>query len=664
MDRSRLCNRHGYSEEKQDDWLHVDEHVGFQILTSTYGKQLEEDLHVSLMLDDVREDDESDERYQKRRAILLEKLAFLDDGSDESSELFRKHYFGKVINAEKKNQRAARMADQLLDVRKEMLLGNADQEEWTECPVDPEVADIRTKESSDELRSLSFEQLKKRAEDAGLSSEKIAMANSAEGRHAALTRLILQKQGKLGKRRRSATHGWCQSQADNTLASPNFSVFQLTIRLQRLEKFYYLNPSLVNQPRSLSEHDDQRCHVWVQSTVHALKDIDAAASSIFVKLHTTAYWIDRRLRSAVTRRCVLSADHVWYPSLEVTSKESLEVSLLRLELINADTGLVRADYALVGTLHNHMELYEFPLDADTISIELFVKRDQYEDVCLHTGDHPYEPTFDENQFREKYGMAFSEALESDRVPVVDALTASRELDKNKGASASHRLLQEKIMEPATTDDSFGVGSEFTVINGMCVFHSRGLPEVVAKYRIFTLEELDMHLTNSFDAIFAEDTEENVSSYSNPLSSAEESDDMETANSRSSSTPPPSNPVAGARATSTQSSNARHSKRAHAFTDFATRLSIRQLELLADSHGVQKKSLCVQKFHQLFCCKGYKRYLVKNLGRYAEEDKQLDADEGVTHSNDGANTTFATVFRSDCSADLAKIKLSGHTQTEG
>ena len=99
-----------------------------------------------------------------------------------------------------------------------------------------------------------------------------------------------------------------------------------------------------------NDYDDQdkRLHVWIQNTVHSLKDIDPASSSVSIKLHTAAFWRDRRLRTALMHRRVLDPKHVWYPRLDVTSKESLEVTLLRLELINADTGLVRADYALVG----------------------------------------------------------------------------------------------------------------------------------------------------------------------------------------------------------------------------------------------------------------------------------------------------------------------------
>ena len=630
----RLCNRHGYTEDEQDDWLKVDECVGFQVLTSTYGKELEEDLGVSLMLEDVREDAES---KKARKKTLLEKLAYLDDGSEKSIKLFRRHYFGRrrraesaavvqAMKAEEVNRRATRMVDQLIDMRREIIQGNADQQEWTECPVDGDTATVRAKEKFNELTSQFLAPLEQRARDAGLSEEKVAAANSPDGRKVALARLIIQKEDKLGKRSKSATHGWCQSQVDNTLASPNFSVFQLTIRLQRLEEFYYLNPSLVSQPRSLSQLDDQRrkqddqqFHVWVQSTVHSLKDIHAASSSIFVKLHTTAYWIDRRLRTAMSHRRVLSKDHVWYPQLDVTSKESMEVSLLRLELINADTGLVRADYALVGTLHNHMTLHEFPLDADTISVELFCKRDQYQDVCLHTGDDAYEPSFD------------SRKLSRNGSTVVDALTASRRLTKQhtQEARASHRLLQEKMLEPGTTDDSLGAGSEFTIVDGMCVFHSRGLPEVVAKYRIFTLEELDIHIMN--ESIVAE---EGNQAYINPVHAT---DDVEDATPVESTTP---TTVAQMRSNSSKKD----------FADFAATLSIQELELLAESHGLHTQSLS-KRLEFMLVCKDYKQHLIRKLGRFADEDKQLDADEGVTHSNGGTNlatfliggSTLLTVF---------------------
>jgi hypothetical protein len=369
----RLCNRHAYQEDEQDDFLRVDNKVGFQVLTSTYLKEIVEDLVALSMkkgrseaealrtvsldrfsLKKTREQGETSKLIDARKDLmnqLAEDLSFLDDGSEDSERFVMLHYFGKKSKAIQKKLCAKNIAEQLIDLQEEIELGNASLDEWNECPVDPELAKSREAEERAKLDSMILAELREEAAKWGIDAGRMMRADGTDGKRAEMSRLILRAQGITGNRRRSATHGWCQVQADNTVDSPNFSVFQLTIRLQRHEEFYYLNPSLVHQPEApLNETDDTdtRLHVWVQNTVHSLKDIDAAASSVSVKLHTAAFWIDKRLRKAMMHRRVLNPKYVWYPQLDVASKETLEVTILRLELINADTGLVRADYSLDG----------------------------------------------------------------------------------------------------------------------------------------------------------------------------------------------------------------------------------------------------------------------------------------------------------------------------
>lgn len=369
----RLSNRHAHKEKDQDDWLKVDRYVGFQVLASTYTKEIMEDLKQTMEeLEIIHTGDSlpfslssfslklTGKRPDELRKIMAKELWFLDEKSDEKkSEIAQKfvmrHYFGKkqkLTGADAKKSCAHEMAEQLIDLQREVENGNADAEEWNECPVDPELAKMRQAEEGEKLKRLeTLGHLKDEARRWGIDDARIEEADDSDGRAAELIRLILKAKGVIGNRRRSAMHGWVQTQADNTSDSPNFSVFQLTIRLHRLEEFYYLNPSLKNQPQAIANEtndQDTQLHVWVQNTIHTLKDIDAASSSVSIKMHTTAYWRDRRLRTALMHRRILSPEYVWYPPLDVTSKETFEVKLLRMELINADTGLVRADYAMSG----------------------------------------------------------------------------------------------------------------------------------------------------------------------------------------------------------------------------------------------------------------------------------------------------------------------------
>ena len=107
---------------------------------------------------------------------------------------------------------------------------------------------------------------------------------------------------------------------------------QISIHLQRLEEHYYLNPALVEMP-PLSAHDSE-FHVYLQSYVHTVKNIDPVNSETYVKLHTSAYWIDARLPSVLSTARPLKSDYVWYPRLDVANKIDMESTLDRLVLLS------------------------------------------------------------------------------------------------------------------------------------------------------------------------------------------------------------------------------------------------------------------------------------------------------------------------------------------
>ena len=62
--------------------------------------------------------------------------------------------------------------------------------------------------------------------------------------------------------------------------------------------------------------------------------------------------------------------NLWYPKISCVNADEMETSLSSLRLLAPKTGLLRADFSMVGTIHNPMRLHDFPLDTDVIAIEL------------------------------------------------------------------------------------------------------------------------------------------------------------------------------------------------------------------------------------------------------------------------------------------------------
>lgn len=277
-----------------------------------------------------------------------------------------------------------------------------------------------------------------------------------------------------------------------------------------------------------------------------------------------------------------------------------------------------------------MALREFPLDADTIAVELFCQRGGYHDVCLHTGGTIYTPpTTPEaaQEFKDDFNWkgSIDEALASDRCNVMDALSAMKLLRARRGSS---RVLLTDILKSASGDDrrSYGPGSQCTVLSElggeMCVFHHRGLPEVVGRYAIFTLDELDyLYMREELELQEQEQEQDKPNdgstSHSNPI--------LEHA-------PDPQD-------TSIAANDFAY---LDIFKEKAEMLTVRELQVLMQSHGMRRTRWRIEVLNSVCRRKRLKRQLVHQLTQVFLQDQQLDADEGVTHTNDGYPTSLRDV----------------------
>lgn len=124
--------------------------------------------------------------------------------------------------------------------------------------------------------------------------------------------------------------------------------------------------------------------MYVCLSIHNIVEISGPDSTVDLRLMVSAYWRDSRMRKFSGKNKVLQHDSIWHPQISVLNEDDMTNSLHQIQLLSSKTGLLRADYDLVGTVHNHMDLHEFPFDTDIISIELHCKGQNF--VNLHTAD--------------------------------------------------------------------------------------------------------------------------------------------------------------------------------------------------------------------------------------------------------------------------------------
>ena len=309
---------------------------------------------------------------------------------------------------------------------------------------------------------------------------------------------------------------------------------------------------------------------------------------------------------------------------------SVDSILARIRLVELANHLL-AHFACVplrSRIHNHMGLREFPLDADTISIEMFCKRGEYDDVCLHTGNAKYHPSIGkdaESKFAEKHGMSLQQALLSEDYPVWDAMSAARRLHVGleKGSS---RVLTEKLKTAEKDDvETYGPGLTCTLvkqpegIEDMYVFHNHGLPEVVGRYGIFTLQELELRLHKEGYS------QPNIDQYINPLADVADIGASNQPSAKRTEDLPISAGVVDD------------------FKAKAMSMSMKKLNMLAKGHGLRRRGLCEKFLGSTICKNSYKRSLVQRLAEHFVMVNHLDADEGVTHTNDGYPTSLDDVM---------------------
>ena len=178
-------------------------------------------------------------------------------------------------------------------------------------------------------------------------------------------------------------------------------------------------------------------HVYVVTTVLNIPAINSAASTVSVKLSVAAYWKDPRMEGMWSKPNVKITEHdsMWYPNLRIVNADEITAEMTTLRLINPETGLLRADYDMRGTIHNPMSLHSFPLDTDIVAIELHAYGQKR--VELHT----------KREFRSGIHKYFRKASTLDELATVTRSTAAAVRGTARKSSEEHqRLLDRKMVQ--------------------------------------------------------------------------------------------------------------------------------------------------------------------------------------------------------------------------
>jgi hypothetical protein len=292
-----------------------DPEVGFEVLTSTYNKELTEDLEL---MEDASLDDETHHKLFLRHIFR----SHLEDNLD-----------GKELNREEKVAVLKRILHKM------------------------EAADVQM--DADDVID-SFDQTSGEIKDFFTD--------------------------------RDASHGWCPPTVDGESYGQRFSIFQITIRLRRKASYYFLDPGLKERPPlSLvtgsiqGQPEAESVHVYVTSVIHNIPHINAVDATVSMRVKVSAFWRDDRLKHMWTQNVepLEEPENLWHPNISIVNEDSIDFSLQHIRLLNKE-GLLRADYDMIGTVHNHMDLHKFPLDTDIISFELHPHGQPF--VRLHTAD--------------------------------------------------------------------------------------------------------------------------------------------------------------------------------------------------------------------------------------------------------------------------------------
>lgn len=130
-----------------------------------------------------------------------------------------------------------------------------------------------------------------------------------------------------------------------------FSMFQITLRLQRVEDMFFLNKVMRDKPPQyyLDVEDRRReavgepCHVYIHTIVENIPAVEGHLSQVSIKLHCMAFWRDERMVGIWKEPNRLLKDHgmMWYPKLELENNEAVTRELDCIRLLDPKTGLLQ-----------------------------------------------------------------------------------------------------------------------------------------------------------------------------------------------------------------------------------------------------------------------------------------------------------------------------------
>ena len=113
--------------------------------------------------------------------------------------------------------------------------------------------------------------------------------------------------------------------------------------------------------------------------------IDNVRQEFTVDFYLDVEWTDQRLGGAIAdmdmSRCEVPLDDIWHPSTTALNARSLEPILNQVAFINAD-GTVEIEQRALGTFSARLDLTEFPLDRQTLTVTFISLRDGPEELTF------------------------------------------------------------------------------------------------------------------------------------------------------------------------------------------------------------------------------------------------------------------------------------------
>ena len=130
-------------------------------------------------------------------------------------------------------------------------------------------------------------------------------------------------------------------------------------------------------PRTRPNREAGPTEVRVGLFVFDLVNINTVKQEFTLDFFLQAEWDDPRLGEALRksgkRRCEVPMDDIWIPGTFPLNSRSLHLELPKVAYVHAD-GSIRAANRILGTFSTRLDLTDFPMDTQTLSMTLISTR--------------------------------------------------------------------------------------------------------------------------------------------------------------------------------------------------------------------------------------------------------------------------------------------------